>query len=106
MATYFTFDANTIDGKILETSQRIYMKCNLVIPLYQDVVRQYDGNECIVAKKVYLVMYGGHLYGTDQFSNMTDFVEYVRSACFEEECCYLTDGGCYLTFNGQRIVYG
>lgn len=82
------------------------MMCSLAIPLYQQVVRQYDANECIVSRKVYLVSYGGHLYGTLQFTNMSDFVNYVNASCVEDQddCCYLTHGGCYVTFGGSRIT--
>jgi len=101
----FKFTANTLDGNILEFPLIVDMRCDLVIPLYQDIVKAYDKDECIVARKVYLVSYGGHLYGTFDFTTLEEFVEYRNSSCIPvEECCYLTYAGCYITFNGERIT--
>lgn len=98
----FQFTANTLDGKILEFPLSINMRCDLVIPLHQDIVKDYDKDECIVARKVYLVSYGGHTYGSFDFTTLEEFVEYRNSSCMEE-CCYVTIGGCYVTFNGIKI---
>lgn len=102
----FKFTAHTVDGKILEFPYPFWMRCDLVKPLYQDIVRAYDKNECIVARKVYLVWYAGHLYGTEDFTNMPDFVEYVRTHCQVRVCCFAMLGGCFITINGRRITIG
>lgn len=101
----FYFTANTIDGKILEFPQRIAMRCDLVQPLYQQTVREYNGNECIVAIKVYMVMYAGHLYGTKEFTNMAEFVAFRNDMCLpiELHCCYVTFGGCQLKIGDNFI---
>lgn len=101
----FRFTANTLDGRILEFPLTVDMRCDLVIPLYQDIVKEYDKDECIVARKVYLVSYGGHLYGTFDFTTMEEFIEYRNRNCIEKECCYITFGGCYLTFNEVKITF-
>lgn len=81
------------------------MRCDLVIPLYQDIVRAYDQNECIVARKVYLVSYGGHLYGTFDFTTMAEFVDYRNRNCIKKPlCCDLVYNDCYVTFNGKIIT--
>lgn len=100
------FVATTIDGRILEFPQRLYFKCDLVIPLYQQVVRQYDGNECINAIRVYMVSYGGHLYGTKDFTNMVDFLSYRNTSCKTKFCCDLIFNGCYVTIAGRRVTGG
>lgn len=101
MANFSTFEfiANTLDGAILEFPLPVTMRFDLVIPLYQDIVKAYDKNECIVARKVYLVSYGGHLYGTFDFTTLEEFVEYRDSNCV----CRLMYGGCVITFNGKSI---
>lgn len=99
----FKFTAHTIDGKILEFPYSFWMRCDLVTPLYQGIVRAYDKNECIVARKVYLVSYGGHLYGTEDFTNMEDFVEYQQTNCLVKDICYLLFFGCPVTINDCLI---
>jgi len=101
MANFNTFEfvANTLDGKILEFPLPVQMRCDLVIPLYQDIVKAYDKSECIVARKVYLVSYVGHLYGTFDFTTLEEFVEYRDSKCV----CRLSYNGCIITFNGRPI---
>lgn len=100
----FKFTANTIDGKILEFPYSFWMRCDLTKPLYQDIVRAYDKNECIVARKVYLVAYGGHLYGTEQFTNMDEFVNYRNTNCRVLVCCTLTWKNCFVTVKGKRVT--
>lgn len=101
----FLFTANTLDGKILEFPLPVNMRCDLVVPLYQDIVRDYDKDFCIVARKVYLVSYGGHVYGTLDFTTMQQFVDYRNVSCgLQQGCCFITFNGCYITFNGQKIV--
>lgn len=102
MADFNTFEfvANTLDGRILEFPLPVQMRCDMVIPLYEDIVKAYDKSECIVARKVYLVSYGGHLYGTFDFSSMEDFVNYWDSNC---RCC-ITFGDCVLTFDDKVIT--
>lgn len=102
----FKFTAHTIDGKILEFPYSFWMRCDLVTPLYQDIVRAYDKNECIVARKVYLVSFGGHLYGTEDFTNMPDFVAYVKANCVVRSCCFAIYNGCFITINGKKVTIG
>lgn len=102
----FKFTAHTIDGKLLEFPSTFWMRCDLVTPLYRDIVRAYDKNECIVARKVYLVSYGGHLYGTEDFTNMPDFVDYVRANCNVRSCCFAIYNNCFVTINGKRVTIG
>ena len=103
----FQFTASTINGAILQFPQLFYLRCNLVIPIKRDIVRQFDGNECIVARKVFLVMYQGQLLGSTDFCSMDEFLNYRNASCFPKPpCCGILYNGCYLTFNGQKIGYG
>lgn len=101
----FQFVADTIDGKILEFPQTFQLRCDLVVPLYQDVVRQFDGNECIVARRVYLIFYQGQVLGSKQFTTMPQFVNYRNSNCgIEANVCNVSFFGCPVTFNGCQVV--
>jgi hypothetical protein len=99
--SWFKFTANTLDGRILEFPKVVNMLCDKVIPLYQDIVKAYDKDECIVAREVYLVNYGGHLYGTTDFTTMDEFVSYRNSNCR----CVLVNGNCVITYNGMPILF-
>lgn len=98
MGCFFNFTAHTIDGQLLDIPKVIQMDCDLVKPLGQNVIRQYDKLMCIVARKVYLVFYGGHNFGTTDFTNTTEFLDYRNS-----ECCGLTYGNCILTYDGKNL---
>ena len=103
MGCFFNFTANTIDGQLLDVPQVIQMDCDLVQPLGLSVVRQFDKQMCIVARKVYLVFYGGHVFGTTAFENTTEFLDYRNANC-ADLCCYLKYNNCDIVFNGRRIT--
>lgn len=103
----FKFTANTIDGKILEFPQIVNLRCDMVKPLGNEVIRQFNGNECIVAKKVYLVFYDGHVYGTTQFNSLDSFLLYRNANC--KPFCklpYFTLNNCFFTLGGCQIQFG
>lgn len=76
------------------------MDCDLVNPLGEKVVRQYDKNLCIVSRKVFIVYYGGHLFGTTEFSDITEFTDYRN-----DQCCGLSLGPCcVLTFDDDNLI--
>lgn len=104
----FKLSIDTIDNDILEFPRILWFDCSSVVELGLQVIRQYDSNECIVSKKVFLLGYGGHRFGTTVFMTPSDYLNYVNSNCVsaEDDCCYVTYQGCYLTFNGKKIVYG
>lgn len=101
----FIFTANTIDGKILEFPQIFYLRCNLVTPLGCDIVRQYNGNECIVARKVFQVMYQGQLLGSSQFKDLSSFLLYRNNQCNPVANCDIIYNGCNLVYNGCSLAY-
>jgi hypothetical protein len=101
----FQFVADTINGKILEFPKTFQLRCDLVVPLYQDIVRQFDGNECIVARRVYLIYYQGDVFGTRRFHTMDEFVNYRNANCGRSAIgCNITFYGCGITFNGCQII--
>lgn len=93
--------AKTVNGQILEYPQTFQLNCNILKPLGNQVVRQYNGNECIVAVKVFLIQAGNQLLGTTQFTNINDYLNYVNFNCSPAaNTCYITINGCNLTLNG------
>ena len=100
MGDFFNFTAHTIDGELLDVPKIIPMDCDLVKPLNQTVVRQFDKQMCIVARKVYLVFYAGHVFGSTDFANTTEFMNYRNN-----ECCGLAFGECLLTFEGDNLNF-
>lgn len=93
--------AKTVNGQILEFTQTFQLNCSMLKPLGLQVVRQYNGNECIVAVKVFMVQAGNQLLGTNQFNTIFDFINYVNFNCAPvSNNCYITLNGCNLTLNG------
>jgi hypothetical protein len=104
--TTFKFVAHTIDGKILEFPETFDFRCDLVIPLYQDIVKDVDEEGCIVARTVYMVSYDGHLFGTMNFTNMEDFVRYRNRACGTDDLpCNIIYNSCPVTYNDCQLIY-
>lgn len=102
----FIFLADTVDGKILEFPKIFYLRCDLVQPLGCDIIRQYTKTECIVAKKVFLVYYGGQVFGSTQFTGVAQFVLYVNNSC-RVFCtpALVTINNCLLQRNGCNVSF-
>lgn len=99
----FQFVAKTVDGDIKDFPKIEYFQCGLIRPIGNQVVREYDGNECIRAVKVFLVWYGGHLFGREGFTDMADFVRELNGVCQPSGKCIITINGCAVTVNGCNI---
>lgn len=93
----FKFIADTIDGQIQQSPKLFYLRCDEVKPIGNSVVRQFDGNECINAMKVYLVYYRGQLLGSKGYQTAEHFFNFMQSECKE---CGVTINGCLITING------
>lgn len=104
MAKYFTFIADTINGKIQEFPVAQNLLCGKVKPLGCDIIKQFNKTECIVAKKVFLIYYGGDVFGSTQFSSVAQFVMYMNNSC-RIFCtpANLTINKCYLDLNGCQV---
>jgi len=98
--------ASTINGEIQEFPPTYYFPCSQVHPQGEAVIRDYDDNTCIVARKVYLVEYGGNVFGTVQFDTYEEFEDYKSQSC---TCCgggcVVIIGGCVLLYNGCDLTY-
>lgn len=100
----FQVTVSTINGRILEFPQQENFRCNIAIPIGLQVVRQFDGNECIKARKVFLIEYDGQLFGTLQFKTLEDFLNYRNSNCRPVQSCKILFNGCYVMFNGCFVT--
>jgi len=97
-----------INGEIQEFPVTMTFPCELIIPVGESVIRDYDSSvNFVIAKRVFLVRYGNSVFGTTSFKNLTGFLQYMKALC---HCCsecgsyVLTANGCYLTINGCHIV--
>jgi hypothetical protein len=101
LAIFVNIKVSTINGEFLETPQSINFDCGSVVGVGMDrqILRGYDANWCIVAKKVYLIRQGQNVYGTD-FQNKNDFQQFINSNCYS---AYFLIDGCIMTLNGCEV---
>jgi hypothetical protein len=89
----------------MDSPVTVIMKCDVVQPVGVEIVRAFDINYCIVAIKVFLVLFDGDTYGTTAFENLNDYWQYVGTEC---KCCptlcVLTIGNCNLTIGGCNTI--
>lgn len=98
----FKFTADTIDGKIQQFPQQFYLHCDKVKPIGESIVREYNGNECIVAMKVFLILYNGQLLGNKCHRSFEGFMNFLRSKCYTD---YMLVNDCILTMNGCDVTF-
>lgn len=106
-STKFKITVSVKNEVLLETPQTLWFDCDQVIPLGEQVVRQYNSSECIVSRKAYLFSYLGVRFGSFDFQTLDDFINYRNTNCTivpKSDCCILTHGGCVLTFKGVPIT--
>lgn len=105
MGKSLQFVADTIDGEIQAAPGLFNFPCDKITPIGVNVVKSYDEDLCIIAKRVFEINYNNHSFGSSQFKSLADFNQYRGAAC---QCCpincYVLANGCYLTFNGCRFV--
>lgn len=109
MGKRFKITVNIIDGNILQFPQELWFDCDLVKPADEGVIRQFNSSECIVSRKSFLFTYQGRRFGTGEFSTLQEFITYRNANCVtaaDDPCCYLTFGGCFITYNGSNISHG
>lgn len=89
--------AQTINGEIQEFPPTYYFPCSKVKPQGEAVIREFDTNTCIVNRRVYLVEYGGNIFGSLQFETFDEFITYKNDSC---NCC---NSGCSIMIDGCPI---
>lgn len=98
--------ASTINGAIQEFPPTYYFPCSQVLPQGEAIIRDYDVNDCIVAKKVFLVKYQNNVFGTTQFVSMVEFLTYKESYCASCcQACVIEFDGCVLLYNDCSLTY-
>lgn len=69
------------------------------------MVKSFDDDLGIVAKRVFVVQYNNHSFGSTQFKSLSDFNQYVSATC---QCCpqrcVILVNGCNLQLNGCDFV--
>lgn len=102
----FPFTAQTVNGLIVNDPVTVIMRCDKVQPVGEAVVRGFDPDYCIVAIKVFLVLFNGDVYGTTDFKSLQDYWQYVGRQCkCCETLCYFTINGCLATINGCILPF-
>lgn len=102
---HFKFVADTIDGVIQRCPQPFNLECSQVTPIGVDIIRNYDGNECINAINVFLVYYSGQVLGSTYFKTLDQFLQYQTANCRASTSdCLLTVNGCFVTINGCFVT--
>jgi hypothetical protein len=96
----FQISVIAIDGKLLENPQLFWFKCFHPKPVGVQVVRNYNQNECIVAKSVFLFQDEGHVFGTTDVWSVGEFIEYMKARCIRR----VTFDCCYVTFDEHQIL--
>lgn len=97
----FPFTAQTVNGLIVNDPVTVIMRCDKVTPVGEAVVRGFDPDYCIVAIRVFLVLFNGDVYGTTDFQSIQDYWQYVGLQCqCCETLCFFTINGCLGTING------
>ena len=97
----FKFTADTIDNKIQEHPKQFQLHCDLIKPIGIQVVRDYNGSECIQAMTVFLIMYGGQLFGNICYESYAGFFQEWKAVCYGTGT--LQVNGCNLRLNGCNL---
>lgn len=102
----FKFYAKTIDGRIQRQPKEFNINCESVTPVGKQVVRNYNGNECIEAVSVFLVWSRGQLLGSLEFNSLDDFLTYRNASC-QNVCTLplLTVNGCLAQIDGCNVQF-
>ncbi len=105
MSKSLSFTADTINGEIQEFPATFNFPCDKILPIGVSVVKSFDENLAIVAKRVFAIEYNAQSFGSSQFKSLEDFNQYRGVAC---QCCpfhcAILINGCYLLLNGCRFV--
>lgn len=102
MNRIFKFTAHTIDGKIQEFPQQFQLRCDFIKPLGNEIVRQYNGSECIQAMKVFLIYYEGQVLGNKCYTSHSGFIQELRAIC--HGFGNLQVNGCDLRLNDCNLI--
>ena len=102
MSKTFQLQVNTINGEFLEFPETYEIKCDHIFPVGSAVIKNFDENMNVVAKKVFLVRYGQNVFGCQQFKTVDEFYQFLEGACQCCPCveCLVLINGCFMQING------
>lgn len=108
MGKFLNIEVSTLNGEILEFPYVQQFNCDSVQPIGVQNIRDYDVNNCIVVKTVYLLLEKENVFGTTEITTKQQFESLKLAAC--NTCgnigtCILRYNGCILSFNGCDIIY-
>lgn len=105
MSKSLQFIADTIDGEIQPVQGVFNFPCDKVTPIGVNIVRSFDDDLGIIAKRVFVIEYNNHSFGSTQFKSLNDFNQYygISCKCCPSHCIVLVNG-CNLTLNGCNLV--
>jgi hypothetical protein len=105
LGKHVNFRADTINGEIQEFPPTFELDCSRVHAIGESIVRDYDDNFNIVAKKVFLVSYGKQTFGSSQFKTLDEFNDYLGVSCRCCPCveCFPFINGCIIELNGCEV---
>lgn len=96
--------AKTIDGVIKEFPQTFNLICGRIVPVGEEIIRNYTGSDCIKAVKVFLIYYEGQSLGTTDFKNADEFISFVNSSCTAPcDKDFLQMDGCFAMVDGCSL---
>lgn len=101
MNSTFKFTADTINGVIQQHPQQFHLRCSKVKPIGLSIVRTFNGNECIQAMKVFLILYDGKLMGNKCYTTYDEFMQALKNTCFTD---YIMINGCNLQLDGCDLI--
>lgn len=102
MAKSLQFIADTIDGEIQATPGIFDFPCDQITPIGINVVKSFDEDLGIIAKRVFVIQYNNHSFGSTQFKSLSDFNQYRGIECVCCGCveCYPYINLCEISING------
>lgn len=103
MSKSLLFEAEYVNEEFISKPKRYFLDCSKILPIGVDIIRCFDEEANIVAKRLFLIQIGVEIIGTTKFSSLRDFLQYMHAGC---QCCGGDAGcgiyidNCQLTING------
>lgn len=106
MGKQFSLVVEVINGEIQEFPVTMTFPCELITPVGELVIRDYDSSvNFIIAKRVFLIRFGNNVFGTTTFKTLSGFLQYQGANCGKCACtsCPALINGCYVLINGCTV---
>jgi hypothetical protein len=86
---------------------KLVFKCDSLVPMGMDFVREVDEKSCIVVTNLFLFRSGSDVFGSMDFSSREAFYQFKNAqckCCEDKVGCSLLFNGCILNYNGCHIA--